>query len=239
MAASWGLGKALRLDRPGIGALMLTSSFGSSALLGYPIIQYTFPDDPQALADAVLMSEVGVGLPIFILGPLIAAVFGESSEGGMLQKGALASYFRSPIFFALVAGIAAAQFPELQRFSWLSPFWEALQMINGALTTIACMVLALQLRVSSLKGIWPLLIGSALIQMLLQPWVAQTGATLFHLPAVQTQVVVLLTAMPAAVLGPVFAARYKCAGDTASTLVMIHILMSIAIIPLSFALLNR
>ena len=33
MAASWSLGKALRIDRPQIGALMLTSSFGSSALI--------------------------------------------------------------------------------------------------------------------------------------------------------------------------------------------------------------
>jgi predicted permease len=173
MLASWLLGKALRLERPQIGALMLTSSFGSSALMGYPVIQYVFPNNPQALADAVFMSEVGVGLPIFILGPLIAMNFGEALEDGPLRRKIPVNYFRSPIFVAVIMGIGASQFPGLQQISWLAPFWEALRMVEGTLAAVACMVLALQLKLSSLRGtFWSLLIGSALIQMVLQPWVA-------------------------------------------------------------------
>lgn len=240
MVASWGLGKTLRIDRPQLGALMLTSSFGSSALLGYPVIQYVFPDNPQALADAVFMSEVGVGLPIFILGPLIGMYFGEAMEDEPSRQKALSNYFRSPIFAAVIAGIVASQFPELQHRPWLAPFWEALHMIEGSLATLACMVLALQLKFSSLRGtFWALLLGSALIQMVLQPWVAHMQAGWYHLSVVQTQVTVLITTMPAAVLGPVFASRYRCAGDTASALVMSHILLSMAIIPLSFTILNK
>jgi len=240
MAASWLLGKALHLDRPHIGALMLTSSFGSSALMGYPVIQYVFPDNPQALSDAVFMSEVGVGLPIFILGPLIAMKFGDAREDSASRRKITEDYFRSPIFAAVIAGIVTSLFPGLQQLPWLTPFWEALHMINGALATLACMVLALQLKLSSLRGtFWSLLVVSALIQMVLQPWVAHLQAGLFNLTAVQTQVTILITTMPSAVLGPVFAARYRCAGDTASALVMSHILLSMAIIPLSFAVLNR
>jgi predicted permease len=240
MTASWMLGKALRLDRPQLGALMLTSSFGSSALMGYPVIQYVFPNNPQALADAVFMSEVGVGLPIFIFGPLIAMHFGEGHTDGPLEKKVMADYLRSPIFVAVIAGVAASQFPVLTQIRWLAPFWEALHMISGALATLACMVLALQLRLSSLKGtFWTLLIGSALIQMLLQPWAAHVQAGWYNLSAMQTQVAVLITTMPAAVLGPVFASRYRCAGSTASALVMSHILLSMAIIPISFTFLNR
>lgn len=240
MAASWGLGKTLRIGRPQLGALMLTSSFGSSALIGYPVIQYVFPDNPQALADAVFMSEVGVGLPIFILGPLIGMYFGEALEDGLSRQKALSDYFRSPIFAAVIAGIVASQFSELRQFPWLAPFWEALRMIEGSLATLACMVLALQLKFSSLRGtFWALLLGSALIQMVLQPWVAHMQAGWYNLSVVQTQVTVLITTMPAAVLGPVFASRYRCAGDTASALVLSHILLSMAIIPLSFAILIR
>ena len=240
MMASWLLGKALHLGRPQLGALMLTSSFGSSALMGYPVIQYVFPDNPQALADAVFMSEVGVGLPIFILGPLIAMNFGEGQGDGPLRSKVTAEYFRSPIFAAVIAGVAASQFPMLRQISWLYPCWEALRMIDGSLATLACMVLALQLRLSALRGtFWSLLIGSALIQMLLQPWVTHVQAGWYGLSAVQTQVAVLITTMPAAVLGPVFASRYRCAGSTASALVMSHILLSMAIIPVSFAFLNR
>jgi malate permease and related proteins len=240
MAAAWVLGKALRLDRPHIGALMLTSSFGSSTLMGYPVIQFVFPDNPQALADAVLMSEVGVGLPIFILGPLIAMNFGEAQEGGPSRRKLIVDYLRSPIFAAVIAGMVASRFSGLSQITWTAPFWEALRMIQGALATLACMVIALQLKLSSLKGaFWSLLIGSALIQMFLQPWVAHIQAGWYHLSAVQTQVTILITTMPAAVLGPVFASRYRCAGDTASVLVMSNILISIALIPISFAIFAR
>jgi predicted permease len=51
---------------------------------------------------------------------------------------------------------------------------------------------------------------------------------------VERQVLILITAMPAAVLGPVFATRYNCDGVTASNLVMSHILMSLVLIPLTF-----
>ena len=44
--------------------------------------------------------------------------------------------------------------------------------------------------------------------------------------------------MPSAVLGPGFATRYKCAGETASALVLMHILLSVVIVPIIFSLLN-
>ena len=39
-------------------------------------------------------------------------------------------------------------------------------------------------------------------------------------------------------LGPVFATRYKCASDTASALVMMHIVLSAVIVPLTFSVLK-
>jgi malate permease and related proteins len=56
LGVAWCAGWLLRFDRPTVGALMLTSAFGSSALVGYPLIQFAFPNDPHALADAVLIS---------------------------------------------------------------------------------------------------------------------------------------------------------------------------------------
>ena len=76
-----------------------------------------------------------------------------------------------------------------------------------------------------------MLIVSAFIQMWFQPFVAKTEASLFHLSALQTQVLVMISAMPSAVLGPVFASHYDCAPETATALVMAHILLSIAMIP--------
>jgi predicted permease len=70
--------------------------------------------------------------------------------------------------------------------------------------------------------------------MWFQPMVAHVQATLYHLSTIQTQVLVLVSSMPSAVLGPVFASRYNCAPDTASALVIAHIVLSIAMIPAVF-----
>ena len=72
----------MKLERPQIGALMIASSFGSSTLIGYPMIQYVFPHNPGAMADAILISELGVGLPIFTLCVWVAMYFGEGVPAG-------------------------------------------------------------------------------------------------------------------------------------------------------------
>jgi hypothetical protein len=239
MFLSYIIGRLMRLDRAKIGALMLTSSFGSSALLGYPLITYAFPHSPEAMTDAVLLSELGVGLPIFTLAPLVGMIFGEESETYETRTKFMVQYFRSPIFIAVVLGLVASQIPTEAQSLMLAPFFEALTMIGGALTLLACLTLGLQLKLTSLKGIWPLLIVSALIQMAFQPWLAHVQADLYHLGAEQSQVLVLIASMPSAVLGPVFATRYKCAEDTASALVMSNIVISMAAVPLVFTLLIR
>jgi malate permease and related proteins len=231
---AWILGHALRLDRPRIGALILTSSFGSSALLGYPVIQYAFPGDTAALTDAVLISELGVGLPIFTLGPAIALYFGAAGSDAPRGKAMWAQYFRSPVFVAVVFGLVLAPLHLDPQQPFLAPLFEALRMMEGALAVLACFTLALQLKVQSLRGLWLLLLVSALIQMAFQPAAAKAMADLLQISGVERQVLILITAMPAAVLGPVFATRYNCDGVTASNLVMSHILMSLVLIPLTF-----
>lgn len=239
MSAAWLAGRSLRLDRPKIGALMLTSSFGSTALIGYPLIQFSFPNNPTALTDAILLSELGVGLPIFILGPAVAMHFGEDFEKNIRNRGnVLLEYFRSPIFFATVLGLLIAPF-QLPINSWLlAPIYEALSVIGDSVAVLACLILGLQLKTKSLKGIWTLFLVSALIQMIFQPWVAHTQANLYHLSVEQGQVLTLVSSLPAAVLGSVFATHYKCASDTTSALIMMHLLLAIVAVPLTFAVLN-
>lgn len=234
MLLAWLAGRIMKLSREKTGALMLTSSFGASALIGYPFIAFSFPDNPEAMADAVLLSELGVGLPLFLLGPAIAIYFGNQHEVGRTNKAISISYFTSPIFISVVMGIAVSFIPFNRNMGLIAPFFEALKMINGALTTVACIILALQLKIIPLKGLIPLLIVSALIQMWFQPFIAQTEAGIFHLSSLQTQVLVMVSTMPSAVLGSVFASHYNYTPKTTTALVMTHILLSIAMIPAAF-----
>jgi len=72
------------------------------------------------------------------------------------------------------------------------------------------------------------------LAMGLQPLLASTQATLYHLSAEQQQVLVLISSMPSAVLGTVFATRFQCDSETAASLVFVNILLSIVAIPAVF-----
>lgn len=113
--------KLITKDKSKIGAFMISSGFGSSALFGYPLIKMVFPDNPEAMTDAVLISEMGVGLPLFIIGPLIAKWFGNTGVKEFRISGFLISYFKSPVFFALILGIMFSFFNANFNYPVLEP----------------------------------------------------------------------------------------------------------------------
>lgn len=237
LAISWLLGTLLGLDRPSIGALMIVSSFGSSALIGYPIIEYVFANDPEALAHGIVISELGVGLPIFLFCPAVAIWFGESSEGrGGLRRRAK-EYFLSPIFLAVVAGLVLSRVNLPGDAPLVATLTEALKMVQGSLVVVSAVILGLQLSFESVGGLWKLVAISIGVQMLFQPWLCGQLADLLRVDARDQQVLVLVTSMPAAILGPVFASRYDCAARTATLLTFTHVLAGPLIVPAVFALL--
>lgn len=78
---SYGIGRILRLGRPQLGAFMLVAAFGSSATLGYALVTQIFPKHGAAVTDAVMISELGVGVPLFFIGVLVAMHFGDKGGG--------------------------------------------------------------------------------------------------------------------------------------------------------------
>ena len=239
LVISWLIGVLLKLDRQSIGALMIISSFGSSALIGYPIIQFAFANNPHALAEGIVISELGVGLPIFILCPAVAMYFGGTFTGKRDLQKLARQYFLSPIFFAIIAGLVLSRIDIPYGAPFVDTFKEALKMVQGALVVISAVILGLQLSFQPMAGLWKLIIVSAIIQMFFQPWFCGYTAGLFNVGPEYRQILVLISAMPAAILGPVFAERYNCAAKTASLLTFTHIIISPMIVPLAFAVFSR
>jgi predicted permease len=74
--------------------------------------------------------------------------------------------------------------------------------------------------------------------MLFQPWFSHALSSLLPVSAENRQILVLMSSMPAAILGPVFAARYNCAAKTAALLTFTHIAISPVLVPAVFAFLS-
>lgn len=236
LATSWLAGIVLGFDRQSTGALMIVSSFGSSALIGYPIIQYAFAGNPHALAEGIVISELGVGLPIFILCPAVAMYFGGTFQGTGDLRNLVKKYFLSPIFLAVVLGLALSHVDIAAGTPFVETFRDALEMVQGSLVVVSAVILGIQLSFQPLKGFGKLIVVSIVIQMLFQPWFSAFMAGLLHVSAENSQILVLISAMPAAILGPVFAARYDCAARIATLLTFTHIIVSPVVVPAVFAL---
>ncbi|MCX6246317.1 MAG: AEC family transporter [Bacteroidetes bacterium] len=234
MVITWIIGVLMRLKNETLGMLIITSTFGSSALIGYPLIQFAFPGNNAAMTDAILISELGVGVPIFTLCPIVASYYGSGSSGlGSMIK-TLVNYLKSPIFIAVIAGIIFSRFQTIVNNPFLAPFWESLRMVQGTLTVMACLILGLQLEFKSPMKILPLFIVSSLIQIGVQPLFTSYGANLMHVQLVDKQVLILIAAMPSAVLGSLFATQYDCDAESASELVFLNIMVSLVGVPLVY-----
>lgn len=222
---AWCIAILLKFSREKQGAVVFCSAFGSSTFLGYSIIMQMYPGNAGAMSEAVLISEIGVGYPIFILGPVLAAYFGSEKSG---WKASL-SFFRSPVFYALIAGFfwGYLGLPGKDH-SLTAPLFHLADVLSGALTPIAILTVGLMLKKPSVKTILVPLAMVVAIKLLLKPVIAGTLASALDFQAEWREILVILSAMPPAVLGAVFLRRYGGDASLASALLLTATVISCA-----------
>jgi predicted permease len=239
IALAWAVSALLRFPRAQQGSIVFCSAFGSSTFLGYPLITEMYPNKPQAMTEAVLISEIGVGYTIFILGPILAAYFGSKDlEGGSRWSASLA-FFRSPVFFALLLGIlwGVLGLPGEDN-AWLAPIFRVCHVLAAALTPVAILAVGLMFKMPGLRSILLPLGIVVLIKLLLKPLAAGTAASLLGFPELWKDVLVLLAAMPPAVLGVVFLRRYGGDASLASALLLAATIISCITLLVVFSLIG-
>lgn len=221
IAIAWGVSALLKFDKAQQGAIVFCSAFGSSTFLGYAIILQMFPHTPEALTEAVLISEIGVGYPIFILGPILATYFGSDKPDLKSQWISALDFFKSPVFFSLLLGLFWGVFRlPGQENIFLSPFFQLCNILASALTPIAIISVALMFKIPNLRKIIMAFVVVVFLKLIFKPVTAGVLSDLFGFPELWKEVIVLLAAMPPAVLGAVFLRRYGGDASLASALLL-------------------
>ena len=227
---SWIIGKILHLNQPQLGSFMLVAAFGSSATLGYALITQIFPHNKTAITDAVMISELGIGVPLFIIGVIIAMHYGQKGEGSFLLN--IKSYLLSPIFISLIAGVLASFLLAGMK----NPVWEIIlsttRLIAASLIIFVALSVALMLKRVEFKSFGILAIVTVFLSLILQPLIAYYLSDLVHISRIETDVLVLETAMPSGMIAAVLSDRYGCDGQLASILVLITYIFSLVTLPL-------
>jgi predicted permease len=130
-------------------------------------------------------------------------------------------FFKSPVFFALIIGSlwGYLRLPG-QNNEFMAPIFKVCNVLASALTPLAILSVGLMFKLPHLRKMIGALTIVILLKLIFKPLIAGYLATLFGFPELWKEVLVLLAAMPPAVLGAVFLRRYGGDASLASTLLL-------------------
>jgi hypothetical protein len=232
---AWGIASLLKFKKGEKGALILVSAFGMTTMLGYPIIRQVFPGSELAMEEAIVTSEFGVGLLLFILGPLIAMYYGESKVEGRFVMKSVKKFFISPIFISLVGGIAVSFMPINHSGHLFTGFIQFFTLIGNANLLMVAFTIGLIIEFKKVKGIYLFLIFAVLFKLGIKPILAVWLTDFNNFTTMMREIVVIETALPSAILTAVFAKQYNCRPDLVSLAIVLSLILSIFTMSFVFA----
>ena len=237
LAVAWLGGRGLRLASPQLGALMLVAAFGSSSLLGYALVSQVYAGDSQAIAEAVVISELGVGPALFILGTMIALYYGSVGAHPAARMAQALKFFRSPIFISVVAGLLWSLLSLPTDGPYIAPLFQALEVVGSANTFVAAMAVGVLLHLQGITSMLGLALLAGVIKLIVKPVMVWLPAMGLGLGGTEVEILVLEAAMPSALLTVVLASRYGCDANLAARLVFATSIASIGTVVAMFRLL--
>lgn len=238
LALGWLVARMLRLDGPRKGPVILVAGFGSSSLLGLALISEVFPDDDQAMAEAVILSGLGVQPLLFTVGTVIALYYGSQSTTSERPYQSALRYFRSPIFLAFISGLVVAYFLEGRSHPILESVLDGVYVVGAANTFMVTLAVGLLLHLDGLKQVAMIGAYVGVVKLVIMPVLLWLPTLALTLPNWQIEVLVLEGAMPSAMLAVVLCSTYGCDAKFASKLVFATTLPSIITVPILFELLR-
>ena len=229
---AWLIGRSLHLERPQLGAFILVAGFGSSSTLGYSLISQTFPNNPNAMTDALIISELGAGIPIFTIGVAIAIFFGTHLSSSSQLRSGVMSFFTSPIFLSLVLGLAVSFLSIPLNNPIFALIYRVLDIIGGSLVLFVAITIGLMLKPIDSKTLLPLILAVAAVKLVIEPALAFAFVNIITVPSIESEVLLIESAMPSGTVAAVIAYRYGCDGSIASALVIATYVLSLFTIPI-------
>ena len=224
---AWIIAKIINLDRGETGALMLVSAFGMSTMLGYPIIREVFPNNLIAFEDAVVIGEFGVGLLLFIVGPIIAMHYGKSNVNEKAVFASVKQFFVSPIFFAIISGILFSFIPLPKDSQWVITTKHLFEHIGNANMFLVALTIGLLIEIKKTSRLYSFLTIAIILKLIIQPISTHFLGSILNIDTMVQQIALIETAMPSAILAAIYAKHYDCKPELVSTTIVVTLIFSL------------
>lgn len=237
LALGWVVAQLMGLEGPRKAPVILAAGFGSSSLLGFALIGEVFPSSARDLAEAAILSGLGVQPLLFTLGTMIALYYGSAEADAAARLSAALRFFYSPIFLSLVAGIALSLLLQGRSDPILKSVLDGIHLVGAANTFLVTLAVGLLLRFDEMGRVAGMAVRVGAIKLFVMPLLLWLPTLALTLPDWQVEVLVLEGAMPSAMLPVVLCSSYGCDAKLASGLVFVTTMASVVTLPLMFSLL--
>ncbi|HEY9721157.1 MAG TPA: AEC family transporter [Oscillatoriaceae cyanobacterium] len=227
LALGYAIARALKLDRPDMGALMLVVAFANTTYFGYPIIQAFY--GTQQLTLAIFYDQLGATLAVNTLGFLVASAMGESRvKLGQLLKRLLTF----PPVWALVLGLGlhGVALPPLLT--------QLLEHVGDLTSPVIMFSIGLSLRFSAWRENLGLVAIATSCRLVLLPLVALALTRVLGLPLPFEQAAVMQAAMPVMFFSLSLALLFNLRLNLVVNTIMLSTVLSFLTLPIWHALLH-
>ena len=233
LALLYGLGRALRLPGPVLGAILLVGVFGNTGFIGYPL---TLALLPAQFPTAILLDQFGMTVPMYFLAALVGGQYGG---GGSDRKEAIGRFLRSPMFLSAVLGLglrfvpippAVAALPVARAV--VGVLGKCLEYVGQGTTPLVLLALGVALRPGAIRGRTAPLVLACAAKLLVTPLAMWGLCRLLGINGDVRADGILAAAMPTAVVAAVLCGQNDLEGDFAVGVVFVSTVLSAVTVPL-------
>lgn len=228
LGLGWLLARALKLEGPAAGALILVAGLGNTGYVGYPVTVALFGQ--EMLARAVFFDVFGTVGVAFTVGIAVAGRLGRHQGPLNVAK----EFLTWPATVALLLALAMRVVPVPAGVR--EPVIDWLGLAANMATPLIMISLGLSLRAGALKGRVAALGGVAAVKLLVMPALAAAIGLAAGMRA-DLPLLVLQAGTPSMMLSLILCDRFDLDTDLAAAAILLTTVACIATIPIGQMLL--
>ena len=207
------LGRFLKLERPALISILITTMFANTGNYGLPLVSFAFGEQALSYAGVYFVTTT---LLFYTLGVFLASL------GHMNFKEAIVGLFRIPTLYAVLLAILI----NTWKIEIPMPVSRAVELAAGGTIPLMLILLGVQLTSLEFSGNQRAMQLSISLRMILAPLAALLLAALFGLQGFTRQAGVTQASMPSMVSATVLATEYDLDSKLVTAVVFISTLLS-------------
>jgi predicted permease len=226
LGLTWASTRVWGMERPRAGALIVATAVGNTGFFGLPLIAAS--GDDFSLPAAVMYDVLATGLITWTSTVAVSSAYGRADHEPKVSLGDLGRSLLLPPNWALAAGFAV----NLAGVDELPLLLERpLELMAAAVLPLTMIYVGLMIELRGLPRLWGEVSYAVVVRLGVATLIGLAVATALGLSGDILNTVVIMAAMPTAMMSLVIGARSGLRADVLAAAVVVTTLLSTATLP--------